>query len=109
MVVRADPATWEPERRARAIARKVTAAVHRVSPAGLGRWDGAWPIVADPSDAFLDALHAWETAGAPLPVPEHVRAAGDALVRAWLDAAAAWDAQGRPETWGAAERAEASR
>jgi hypothetical protein len=72
------------------IARWVSERVHEATPAGLGRWEPAWEIVEAPSNAFLDALKAWEQSGA-LEDQRRVQEAGRAVVEAWRDAGAQWE------------------
>ena len=94
---------------ARRIARKVSERVRDVAPAGLGHWGPAWDRVEYPSRALLDALHRWEMAVDPSPDAEQalrgaVNEAASELVAAWADAAAAWEAAGRPVVrWTAGE------
>ncbi len=77
------------------ICARVAKRIGEVAPRGLGHWEGAWEIVAGPSDAFLDRIHEWEADDAP----ETRAALEDAVndfVRAWRVAAALWEAAGRP-------------
>ena len=57
--------------RGRILAEKVARRIGEVTPAGLGRWGDAWTLVEEPSDAFLDALAAWECHRIP-PRPERL-------------------------------------
>lgn len=86
------------------VARRVTERIGELAPKGLGRWDGAWELVADPSDEFMDALAIWRT-GDTEENRERVQRTADALVQAWAEAAAEWEARGRP-TGGAGSRDE---
>lgn len=79
----------------RTVARRVSDRVSEITPKGLGRWDGAWELVADPSDEFMDALAIWRT-GDTEENRERVQRTADALVQAWTEAAAEWEARGRP-------------
>ena len=82
--------------RGRRIAAKVIRRIGEVTPEGLGRWDQAWRLLEEPSDAFLDALSAWEREDAPL-TREALQDAADDLVRAWRKAGDAWRAAGSPD------------
>lgn len=84
------------EERARRIARYVAAKVSEVAPPGLGHWDGAWKIVADPSERFLDALNGWEQNGSA-DDRAAVQDAGRRLVAAWRRAAELWEENGCPQ------------
>ena len=57
-------------------------ALREAAPEGIGRSDLAWSIVAAPSYAFLDALHAWEAAGDGAPEEAVLRDAVKAAARA---------------------------
>ncbi len=83
------------EERTRYVCRRLTERVGEVAPPGLGKWDRAWELVADPSTAFLDALTAWEGEDAPRS-RARLQAAADAVVRAWRLAGEEWEARGRP-------------
>lgn len=82
--------------RGRRIAEKVLRRIDEVTPKGLGRWDQAWQLLEEPSDAFLDALAAWEREDVPL-TREALQDAADDLVRAWRKAGEAWKAAGSPD------------
>jgi hypothetical protein len=86
--------------RARIMAARLSEAIRRAVPPGLGRWPGAWEIVADPSEAFIDALDAWERAGDGAPNERELAAAIEdaarATLRAWKEAARRWEEAGRP-------------
>ena len=71
--------------RGRRIARVVSERIAEVTTRGLGRWDPAWEIVAEPSDRFMDALPLWETGGSPAHLM-HVEREAEALVSAWREA-----------------------
>lgn len=83
------------EERTRYVCRRLTERVGEVAPAGLGKWDRAWALVADPSTAFLDALREWEEADTPA-TRDRLQDAADAVVRAWRLAGEEWEARGRP-------------
>ena len=73
------------QEQARRIAWSVAEKVREVTSSGLGRWDTAWEIVAEPSDLFVDQLYRWEQSGMPDDLDAVHRAAG-ALVAAWRGA-----------------------
>jgi hypothetical protein len=79
----------------RELCRRLSEAVARETPAGLGHWGPAWQRVEAPSRALLDALAAFELSGSDRTKQEAVRLAGDVLT-AWRSAAAEWDRAGRP-------------
>ena len=79
----------------RTLCRRLTQQIADEVPEGLGRWDGAWSIVAVPSDAFLDRLREWESLDNAETRERVNRAAGD-LLAAWRRAAQEWDHAGRP-------------
>lgn len=70
--------------KARRIARVVSERIAEVTTPGLGRWDEAWEVVAEPSDYFMDALHLWETDAAQSSAA--VELAAQRLVDAWRQA-----------------------
>lgn len=76
--------------RGRLVAEKVVRRIGEVTPPGLGRCDHAWDLVEEPSDAFLDALAAWEEEDTSS-TREDLQKAADDLVRAWRKAGEAWD------------------
>jgi len=76
--------------RGRLVAQKVIRRIGEVTPLGLGRWDDAWTLVEKPSDAFLDALAAWEREDTPI-TREGLQDASDSLVRAWRKAGETWE------------------
>jgi len=82
-------------RSGRAAARWVAERVGQIAPPGLGHWPPAWELVEAPSEAFLDALAAWERTGTD-DAREAARQAGGAVVAAWREAARQWEAAGRP-------------
>lgn len=86
--------------RARIMAGRLSDAIRRAVPPGLGHWPRAWEIVEAPSVAFLDALGAWEHAGDGSAKEAELRAAIDdaarRTLRAWKEAARQWEASGRP-------------
>jgi len=92
------------EERTRHVCRRLTECIGEVTPAGLGKWDPAWELVAAPSTVFLDTLAAWERKDTP-ETRAHLQAAADAVVRAWRAARREWEEAGRPE-W--EQRGEAS-
>jgi hypothetical protein len=83
------------EERTRYVCRRLTERVGEVAPPGLGKWDRAWEVVADPSTAFLDALREWEGEDTPKS-RARLQAAADAVVKAWRLASQEWEARGRP-------------
>jgi hypothetical protein len=80
-----------------ALCRRLSDAVSREAPAGLGHWEPAWKRVEAPSRALLDALAAFEETGRAEDKQAAVRCAGDVL-QAWRSAAAEWDRTGKPLT-----------
>lgn len=76
---------------------RVTRRISEVAPHGLGRWSGAWEIVAHPSDVFLDRLAEWERRDVP-ETRAALETAVNEFVRAWRRAAAKWEAAGCPMT-----------
>jgi len=83
--------TEERRAHARQICRRVTARINAAAPRELGRWDPAWEAVEEPSGVFLEALDAWVAQDSP-EGRERVRAAAEALVRAWEEAGALYAA-----------------
>ena len=82
--------------RRRLICGKVSHRISEVTPPGLGRWDGAWPLVAAPADLFLDALDAFLQEDTP-GTRQRIQTAADDLVRAWRRAGEEWERAGRPQ------------
>src|SRR5690606_13088450 len=76
------------------------------TPAGPGRWAGAWERVEAASSEYLAALADLERSGTP-EAEEAAKRAANALVLAWRRAAAAWESAGRPVTWPAEAEGEA--
>ena len=70
---------------ARKIAWSVAERIRQVSTEGLGRWDSAWELVAEPSDVFMDALYQWEQSGKPDDL-DAVHRTAEALLDAWRKA-----------------------
>jgi hypothetical protein len=68
--------------------------VSRVTPAGLGRWPGAWDRVEAPSKALLDLLAEWEQTGNEAD-RRAAKVAATIVFVAWRDAGREWEA--RPE------------
>ena len=79
----------------RRILEKVVRRIGEVSPPGLGQWSRAWNMIEEPSDAFLDALSAWE-ANDTSDTRDALHSAATEFVWAWRQAAEAWEAEGRP-------------
>jgi hypothetical protein len=79
----------------RELCRRLSEAVARETPAGLGYWEPAWERVEEPSRELLDALAAFELSGSDRTKQEAVRLAGDVL-QAWRSAAAEWERAGKP-------------
>ena len=77
------------------LCRRLSAAVAREAPAGLGQWEGAWYRVEAPSRSLLDALAVFEATGREADKQATVRLAGDVL-DAWRTAAAEWVRCGKP-------------
>ena len=69
--------------------------IGEVASPGLGHWSRAWDMIAEPSDAFLDALAAWEANDTSV-TRDALHSAASEFVRVWRSAADAWDAEGRP-------------
>jgi len=65
------------------VCRQWSAWVKSKTVPGLGRWGTAWELVEAPSNAFLDALRAWEASGSPSDFTA-LEGAYQALARAWL-------------------------
>lgn len=66
---------------------RLSAAIARETPPGLGAWARAWDIVEEASGAFLRALAAAERGEGS---PDEVSAAGLAVLAAWRDARKEW-------------------
>ena len=81
--------------KARVVAGRVTARVREVAPPGLGHWDLAWELVAQPSDVFMDALADWRAEDS-FTTRMALEAASTVLVAAWAEAARQWEEAGRP-------------
>jgi hypothetical protein len=79
----------------RLVAQKVVRRIGEVAPEGIGHWKPAFDEVREPSEAFLDALNAWEHEDT-LATREALQAAADELVRAWRRVGEAWQAGGCP-------------
>lgn len=77
------------------VCRRVAKAVEEAVPAGLGRWGPAWDLVADPSDAFLDALADYQAAGSG-EAEERVQRTANELVAAWREAGRQYREVGSP-------------
>lgn len=73
----------------RRICKKLARRIAEVTPAGLGTWDEAWEIVADPSNRFLDALSAFLESDTR-ETRRVIQEVADELVRAWRRAGQAW-------------------
>lgn len=71
--------------KARLIGLVVSERIREVTTPGLGLWDTAWALVAEPSDHFMDRLHEWEQDGARGSLVA-VELAAEALVAAWREA-----------------------
>jgi hypothetical protein len=69
----------------RRICQKITDAVNRISPVGLGHWSRTWDLVEGPSDRFLDALDRWVEEDTP-ETRLDVETATEALLVAWEEA-----------------------
>lgn len=82
------------DERARIVCARVDERIREIAPPGLGRWGPSWLMVAEPSDAFLDALSAWLEKDTP-ETREPLQAAADELVRAWRRAGERWKVEGR--------------
>ena len=81
--------------KARIVCERVAARIREVSAVGLGNWDLAFELVAEPSDAFMDALRGWEAKDCPT-TRSGLEATSADLISAWADAAREWEAAGRP-------------
>lgn len=77
------------------VCRRVTKAVGEAAPPGLGRWDPAWELVAEPSDAFLDALADYQATGSR-DAEERIQRTANELVAAWREAALQYREVGSP-------------
>lgn len=82
--------------RSRLVCRRLAGRVNDVTPEGTGHWGPAWELVADPSDAFLDALDTWLDDDTPRSRRELLDAA-DEVVRVWREAGRRFEAEGRSE------------
>lgn len=80
--------------RGQALIECVTSRIAEIVPKGLGRWDRAWELAAAPSDAFFDAVLAWEKGEDTPERRQPVTKAADEMVRAWRRAAEEWKAAG---------------
>jgi hypothetical protein len=78
-----------------ALCRRLSDAVSRETPAGLGHWEPAWQRVEAPSHTLLEALATFEATGREEDKQAAVRLAGDVL-QAWRAAATAWERAGKP-------------
>lgn len=78
--------------RGRQINEFAVATIKRIAPSGLGRWDPAWTLVAEPSDRYLDDLRAWEDEDTPQNRAD-LQASAEALVHAWREAARLYTAR----------------
>ena len=81
--------------KARIVSERVAARIREVSAVGLGNWDLAFELVAEPSDAFMDALREWEANDCPT-TRSKLEATSAALISAWAEAARQWNEVGRP-------------
>ena len=81
--------------KARIVCKRVAARIREVSPVGLGYFDPAWELVANPSDVFMDALAEWQTEDSPS-TRSKLEAASTHLIDAWAEAARQWTEAGRP-------------
>jgi len=75
--------------RGKEIVKKVVVRIAEVAPQGLGRWDRAWDLIEEPSNAFLDALAVWERSDTA-DTRRRLQSAADEFVRAWRCAAEEW-------------------
>ena len=76
--------------RAKRICHHLSQAVTELVPEGIGRWPGAWDMVAEAGADFMLALATWEAD------PSHesaasVKAAHDDVLEAWRRASAEFD------------------
>lgn len=81
--------------KARIVCERVAARIRQVSAVGLGNWDLAFELVAEPSDAFMDALREWEAKDCPT-TRSKLEATSTDLISTWADAARQWEDAGRP-------------
>ena len=85
------------EERVQYVCRRLGTCVGQVAPEGVGRWDRAWELVADPSSAFLEALDAWKREDT-LETRGRLQAAADEVVQTWWKAGQEWLDSGSPQT-----------
>lgn len=74
-----------------ALAERLTAAILREAPPGLGWWDPAWELVRAPSEALMQELKAIEEGGGSR---DRARQLGLDVLAAWRHAAERWRAAG---------------
>ena len=67
------------------LCRQLSVRIGRKVTPGLGRWEPAWPFVAGPSNAFMDALARWEETGTDSDLAA-LDGAYRALAIAWIEA-----------------------
>lgn len=65
------------------ICRRLTRDVASIAPAGIGHWDRAWQIVAQPDADFMAALTAWESDPTNPTAKQRVRDCYAAVLEAW--------------------------
>ena len=68
------------------LCRRLAQDVAAFVPEGIGSWEPAWDIVAEPDIAYLEALTGWEAAPSD-ETKSAVREAYHAVVEAWREAA----------------------
>ena len=66
--------------------------VAEIAPAGIGRWDRAWDIVAEPGAKFIVALTAWEAEPSSV-TKERIRITYNNVLRAWRRAVAEYESE----------------
>ncbi len=76
----------ERQERGKALCVTLVKDIGKVATPGLGLWQEAWELVAEPSADFMGELLRWEQTGDEVLV-DGVRRAYDALVSAWAEAA----------------------
>ena len=80
---------------ARKLCEQLQRDVFKIVPPGMGHWPECWDIVGDHDVEFVVALTAWEATGDD-EQRLTVRAAYNALLEAWHEAARLYQQQGHP-------------
>lgn len=78
------------------ICRRLSVAVDRVAPEGIGHWPRAWEIVEAPDVDFLLALARWEH-GPNVDTAADVKVTYNAVLEAWKQAIREYESAGTHE------------